>query len=478
MVETAGGNSAEARVVLCAALLAAVAFLACTSALLMSEMYRREYHHLRQSGAPVVRQLRALKKAIAWNPLEAELHHETGRLYHTVIQDPGLVNSVAEFLPANHRTLQGAFESACAATERAAILNPVRSGHHYLLGWTVSQRTRFGLPPAKERQEAEFERAAALDPNNVLLLIEVADYYLRTGQKERAIPKLRQVVAPTVESTEGFLNKLWKHTKSVDDLRQMLPEGLVYRTGLARFLARHGMPQAAREECVAVCRAALSEPLTRKLQLAEVLCGVRAYDDARAFLRQWLQHEESRGDKGAKPVEARTLLGLALIRSHEEAGDLDGALATATELAESSAASDSLRIKKAELLEKAGRLAEAAGLYRETLRARFGFAPVLLRAKGDPVAQLEAARLDECRQSVALNPNSAQNQFRLALAYARCGLLKQAIEHLRQAQALDSQAVIYRHALGSLYQDSQMFVEAAAEYRAALKLAKIRSDRP
>lgn len=148
------------------------------------------------------------------------------------------------FDPAQRKIL---LKKAIQAYQEASRLEPYRALTHYLLASLYEEEGEF------LRAQAEFLKAAALEPTNAVFLAEYGHFALRHSLVDEAIEAFEKVknlpFHGAARSDYGEILKLcYRFTQDYNQLRRVIPDDVFGHFSLAPFMAESGQWDHAREE--------------------------------------------------------------------------------------------------------------------------------------------------------------------------------------------------------------------------------------
>jgi tetratricopeptide (TPR) repeat protein len=266
---------------------------------------------------------RALDTDVQRNPNNAQAYHLLSRLYYQLEQ----------------------WDNALKMAEKAVALEPQNSAFHQWLGRAAGRKaensnpfTAFGLA---RRVRAEFEKAVALDGNNVSARADLAEYYMEApgflgGDRNKARqqadavsrhdPALASYIRAHVEEKQGSARAEQEYKKAVTESGNQSR----YWTELAYYYRRASRPQdmeaAINESLTASHSTALPEydgaflllrtgrNLSGAVQmLRRYLASEHLSEDGPAFHAHYMLGElmEKQGDRNGAAAEYRAALALA-----------------------------------------------------------------------------------------------------------------------------------------------------------------------
>jgi tetratricopeptide (TPR) repeat protein len=285
-------------------------FLVCLAAISRADVNPQQL--IQQGRADEAR--RALGAQIQQNPKDAEAYHLLCRLYYQLEQ----------------------WDKALKMAEKAVSLEPGNSVYHQWLGRAAGRKAENSNPftafMLARRVHAEFERAVALDGNNLSARTDLAEYYMEApgflgGDKNKSRrqadivgrhdPALASYIRAQVEESQGNARAEEEYKKAI----QESGNGAHYWIELAYYYRRAGRLQEMEE--------AITHSLTasRKTNLPEydaaylLLRTERSLSIAAKILRRYLASESLSEDGPA--FHAHFMLGELM----EKQGDRKGAAA-------------------------------------------------------------------------------------------------------------------------------------------------------
>lgn len=285
-------------------------FLVCLAAFSRADVNPQQL--IQQGRADDAR--RALGAQIQQNPKDAEAYHLLCRLYYQLEQ----------------------WDKALKMAEKAVALEPGNSVYHQWLGRAAGRKAENSNPFSAfmlaRRVRAEFERAVAIDGNNLSARTDLAEYYMEApgflgGDKNKSRqqadivsrhdPALASYIRAQVEESQGNAGAEEEYKKAI----QESDNGAHYWIELAYYYRRAGRLQEMEE--------AITHSLTasRKTSLPEydaaylLLRTERNLNIAVQILRRYLASESLSEDGPA--FHAHFMLGELL----EKQGDRKGAAA-------------------------------------------------------------------------------------------------------------------------------------------------------
>jgi len=283
-------------------------FVVCFGALSLADVTPQEL--IQQGKADEAR--RALGAEIQQNPNNAQAYHLLCRLYYQLEQ----------------------WDTALKMAEKSVALDPQNSAYHQWLGRAAGRKAENANPFAAfglaRRVRAEFERAVALDGNNLSARSDLAEYYMEApgflgGDKDKSRqqadavarhdPALASYIRAQVEEKQGNGHAEVEYKKAITQSGNLSR----YWTELAYYYRRAGRTQEM--------EAAINQSLTgaHQTNLPEydgaylLLRTERNLNAAAQMLRRYVASENLSEDGPA--FNAHFMLGELL----EKQGDRKGA---------------------------------------------------------------------------------------------------------------------------------------------------------
>ena len=396
---------------------------------------------------------------------QLDLKNAEAHARRAVAIDPGLAESreilgrtlieISRFGGGGRRAL----DAARASLVEALRLNPRDAGTWLEAGLLAEAMGD------KRGADTDYRRAVSLDPRSVPTREAQAAFLLRHGSQREALATLRIAAESDARALPRVLDQLWNATHDPETLAEVTPSDVRSQLTLGDYLDNRGLPSRARAAWNSAAKLASRDaaPAVRMVRLSLREGDVAgAVEEARAAL-----------DRGANGSDLHKTYASALAL----AGRLEEAAQVYRALFKADPASTDAARALADIEQRLGHPEEAVGLWKAVVRATPGDLSVRLElARAYRASGHWSSAVETCRAALAADPLQEGCRLLLVDLYTERDRYSAAEAVLREWLAIQPSKISALKRMAKLYESMNRWPEAREHYQRVLTLDPENTD--